>query len=95
MKITKRVAHRRALDIDTTGLLLITDDGQFSQADVPKHKVEKTYRANFGRTSRCRRKIPIGTKAFIGRRRQTHPARTINSSSATDKIVFVKAATIR
>lgn len=35
------------LDLDTTGLLLITDDGQFShRLTSPKHKIEKTYRAH-------------------------------------------------
>ncbi|EJL6341592.1 16S rRNA pseudouridine(516) synthase RsuA [Vibrio cholerae] len=33
------------LDVDTTGLLLITDDGQWShRVTSPKHKCEKTYR---------------------------------------------------
>lgn len=33
------------LDVDTTGLLLITDDGQWShRITSPKHKCEKTYR---------------------------------------------------
>ena len=33
------------LDIDTTGLLLLTDDGQWShKITSPKHKCEKTYR---------------------------------------------------
>jgi 16S rRNA pseudouridine516 synthase len=34
------------LDLDTTGLLLITDDGQWShQISSPKHECAKTYRA--------------------------------------------------
>ncbi|KII79468.1 16S rRNA pseudouridine(516) synthase RsuA [Vibrio renipiscarius] len=33
------------LDVDTTGLVLITDDGQWShRITAPKHKCEKTYR---------------------------------------------------
>ncbi|MCA2486438.1 MULTISPECIES: pseudouridine synthase, partial [Vibrio] len=33
------------LDVDTTGLVLITDDGQWShRITSPKHKCEKTYR---------------------------------------------------
>ncbi len=34
------------LDLDTTGLLFVTDDGQFSHVVAsPKHHLEKTYRA--------------------------------------------------
>ncbi len=37
--------HFGRLDVDTTGLVLITDDGQWShRITSPKHKCEKTYR---------------------------------------------------
>lgn len=42
------------LDIDTTGILLITDDGQFShRLTSPKYKVEKIYRATLAEPLRA------------------------------------------
>ncbi len=42
---TKDLHFAGRLDVDTTGLVLITDDGQWShRITSPKHKCEKTYR---------------------------------------------------
>ena len=40
----KQITYGRRLDVDTTGLVLLTDDGQWShRITSPKHHCEKTY----------------------------------------------------
>lgn len=54
------------LDVDTTGLLLLSDDGQFIHKNTsPKKQVDKTYHAT------C--KHPI-TDGFLNRKRHVQPS---------------------
>jgi 23S rRNA pseudouridine2605 synthase len=65
--IPERIFPVGRLDCDTSGLLIMTNDGALSQALThPKHKIYKTYRAKIGgvlsdeRIARLRKGVDIG-----------------------------------
>jgi 23S rRNA pseudouridine2605 synthase len=65
--IPERIFPVGRLDVDTSGLLIMTNDGSLSQMLThPKHKIYKTYRAKIGgvlsdeRIARLRKGVDIG-----------------------------------
>ena len=78
------------LDIDTTGLLLITDDGQFShKLTSPKHKVEKTYRATLAEPLRADAEILLAQGILLDDEdKPTLPAQLIRLSATEVKIII-------
>ena len=58
--VTQRIYPVGRLDYDTSGLLLLTNDGQFAQRLThPKHEVEKTYVAKVKGLADSKRLYPL------------------------------------
>ena len=85
--VTQRIYPVGRLDYDTSGLLLLTNDGQFAQRLThPKHEVEKTYVAKVKGLADSKRLYPL-TKGLRYEKVTYAPARyeilSTNQSNGT------------